>query len=179
MLIVYADGACRGNPGPMGIGVSIQMKDGKEIETVSEAIGEGTNNRAEYQAAIEGLKRASKQGADEIELRMDSELVVKQLQGEYQVRKAELKPLYAELSGLLASFKKPTVVHVKRDQNPRADELANLALDNAESLLNDSEGQLAETIVALLRKNEINPQRARLVLAEVTHLLRTDTPLKR
>ena len=69
MLIVYADGDCRGNPGPMSIGASLQ-KDGQEIETVSEAIGDGTNNIAEYRAAIEGLNRASKLGVDEIEWRM-------------------------------------------------------------------------------------------------------------
>ena len=95
----------------MGIGVSIQAKDGKEIDTVSEAIGDGTNNIAEYRAAIEGLKRASTLGADEIELRMDSELVVKQLQGEYQVRNPKLKPLWTELRGLLGTFQKTTVVH--------------------------------------------------------------------
>ena len=83
MFNVYADGTCRGNPGPMSIGASLQ-KDGQEIATVSEAIGDGTNNIAEYRAAIEGLKRASRHGVDEIELRMDSELVVKQLKGEYQ-----------------------------------------------------------------------------------------------
>ena len=88
-----------------------------------------------------------------------------------------MKPLYAELSGFLASFKKATVVHVRRDQNTRADELANLALHEAESLLNDSESEVARKIAALLRKNEIDPQRTRLVLAEVTRLLRSDTPI--
>ena len=100
-------------------------------------------------------------------------------EGCVQVRNDKLKPLWTELRGLLGTFQKTTVVHVRRDQNSRADELANLAVDNADSLLNDAEEKVAGKIAALLRKHEIDPQRTRLVLAEVTRLLRTDTPLKR
>ena len=77
-VTVYADGACRGNPGPMAVGTSIQTTDGLEIATVFALIGQGTNNIDEYRAAIEGVKVALAHGADEIELRMDSQLVVKQ-----------------------------------------------------------------------------------------------------
>jgi|SRR5215469_6105491 len=104
MLIIYADGACRGNPGEMAIRVSIQRPKGRELETVSEARGHGTNNIAEYQAAIEGMKRAKNHGDDQIELRLDSEFVVKQLNGEYRVNDVKMKPLWAEASGLLATF---------------------------------------------------------------------------
>jgi len=174
MLIIYADGACRGNPGEMAIGLSIQRPNGRELETVSEARGYGTNNIAEYQAAIEGLKRAKDHGDDEIELRMDSELVVRQLKGEYQVRKVELKPLWAEVRGLLDSFKKATVVHVGREQNIRADELANLALDRAKSALNDEEGELVKKILGVFREKAISPSRCRLVLKEVERLLKDE-----
>ena len=81
MIVVYADGACRGNPGPMAIGVSIQSADGMELDTLSALLGEGTNNQAEYYAAIAGVRKAIKHGTDEIELLMDSQLVVKQLTG--------------------------------------------------------------------------------------------------
>jgi len=103
---------------------------------------------------------------------MDSELVVRQLKGEYQVRKADLKPLWAEARSLLDSFKKATVVHVIRDQNNRADELANLALDKAKSALNDAESELVKRIVGVLTEKPIDPSRRKLVLEEVERLLK-------
>ena len=175
MLVVYADGACRGNPGSMAIGATVQTPDGDEIDTVSEAIGEGTNNIAEYRAAIEGVKKAIGHGATRIELRMDSELVVKQLNGEYQVKNARLKPLWTELKGLLASFEKALVVHVPREKNKRADELANLALDKAGSVLDEAEQQLAARVMALVKESRLRPARMRLVLTEVTRSLKQGT----
>jgi len=172
MLIIYADGACRGNPGEMAIGVSLQRPNGDELETVSEARGHGTNNIAEYQAAIEGLKRAKNHGDGEIKLRMDSEVVVRQLKGEYRVKDVKMKPLWAEASGLLATFKKAKVVHVRREKNKRADELANLALDGAKSALNEAEGELVKRIVGVFGEKPIDPSRCRLVLDEVGRLLK-------
>lgn len=130
MTIVYTDGACRGNPGPMTIGASIQDELGEEIGTVSVMIGEGTNNIAEYRAAIEGLRKAKKLGATSIELRMDSQLIVRQINCVYKVKKETMKVLHAEVMELLKSFDKYTVVHVPREDNVRADELANLAHAN-------------------------------------------------
>jgi ribonuclease HI len=129
LLIVETDGACRVNPGPMAIGVTIKDREGTELATVSRLIGQGTNNIAEYRAALEGLKAAKALGAGVIELRMDSELVVRQINGAYKVKNAVLKPLHAEITVLLASFDKSTVAHVRREDNARADELANLAYD--------------------------------------------------
>ena len=174
MLIIYADGACRGNPGEMAIRVSIQRPKGRELETVSEARGHGTNNIAEYQAAIEGMKRAKNHGDDQIELRLDSEFVVKQLNGEYRVNDVKMKPLWAEASGLLATFKKAKVVHVRREKNKRADELANLALDGAKSVLDDAESELVERILGVFRDKPIDPSRRWLVLKEVERLLKDE-----
>jgi len=126
MIFVYTDGACRGNPGPMAIGASIQDDTGKELATVSNLIGDGTNNIAEYRAVIAGLEKAKSLGAREIELRIDSKLVVEQLNGRYKVKNERLKALHAQAIELLSNFQS-TVMHVPREQNQRADELANLA----------------------------------------------------
>jgi ribonuclease HI len=127
MIVIYADGACRGNPGPMAIGASIQTRDGIELDTVSAFLGEGTNNEAEYHAAIAGVSKALEHGSDEIDLCMDSQLVVKQLTGEFQVRKEELKPLRWELLTLLMRYGQWKATLIRREQNQRADALANQA----------------------------------------------------
>ena len=137
IFVVYADGACRGNPGPMAIGASIQDDHGTELGTVSALIGQGTNNIAEYRAAIEGLKAARSLGATVIELRMDSQLVVEQLNGHYKVKNAVLKVLHTEVLELLSALEWHAVAHIPREKNHRADELANLAY-NADDLAGDS-----------------------------------------
>jgi ribonuclease HI len=129
IFVVYADGACRGNPGPMTIGASIQDDQGKELATVSALIGQGTNNIAEYRAAIEGLKKAGELGATEIELRMDSQLIVEQINGRYKVKNAVLKVSHADVLELLQALDWHAVAHIPRQENGRADELANLAYD--------------------------------------------------
>jgi ribonuclease HI len=111
----------------MAIGASVQDEDGTELATVSKCIGHGTNNIAEYMAAIDALKIAKALGATVIELRMDSELVVRQITGAYKVRNEALTPLHVEVTSLLASFDKHAVSHVPREENQRADELANMA----------------------------------------------------
>jgi ribonuclease HI len=128
-LVVYADGASRGNPGRAAIGASVRDATGAEVATVSEAIGIATNNQAEYRAAIAGVRAARKAGATGIELRMDSELVVRQLIGRYRVKNAALQPLFATLVQELEATGPYTVAHVRRAQNARADALANAALD--------------------------------------------------
>jgi ribonuclease HI len=100
-----------------GIGASIQTAEGMELDRVSSFLGHGTNNTAEYYAAIAGLRRAIEHGQDEIELRMDSQLMIKQLTGEFQIKKAELKPLRNELLTLLGQYKKWSVTHIRRQQN--------------------------------------------------------------
>ena len=128
-VVIYTDGACRGNPGPSGIGASIENENGDEIATVSSYIGNGTNNRAEYIAAIEGVKKAIQLQAEEIELRMDSLLVVRQVEGLWKIKHPSLKILNLELKHALNSLKKWRVKHVPREKNQRADSLANMALD--------------------------------------------------
>ena len=128
-VVIYTDGACRGNPGPSGIGASIENENGDEIATVSSYIGNGTNNRAEYIAAIEGVKKAIQLQAEEIELRMDSLLVVRQVEGLWKIKHPSLKILNQELKHALNSLKNWRVKHVPREKNQRADSLANMALD--------------------------------------------------
>ena len=128
-LTVYADGASRGNPGPAAIGATVQNASGDELASVSETIGRTTNNVAEYRAAIAGVRAAGDLGAASIDLRLDSELVVRQLAGRYRVKNAALKPLFAALVEALEAVGPYTVGHVPRARNARADALANEALD--------------------------------------------------
>lgn len=128
-LVVYADGASRGNPGPSSIGATIQDTDGVELATVSERIGLGTNNQAEYRAAIEGVRKARALGATALELRMDSELVIRQIIGRYRVKNPGLQPLFSTLVQELNDLGPYVVAHVPRERNKRADQLANFALD--------------------------------------------------
>ena len=128
-LTVYADGASRGNPGPAAIGASVRDERGRELATVSERIGRATNNAAEYRAAIAGVHAAADLGASAIDLRLDSELVVRQLAGRYRVKHPLLRPLFAALVEALEAVGPYTVGHVPRARNARADALANEALD--------------------------------------------------
>jgi ribonuclease HI len=126
---IYADGASRGNPGPAAIGAVVYDKRKREAATVSRRIGRGTNNEAEYQAAIAGLEAALGLGGGSVQLRMDSELVVRQLLFRYKVRNPRLRPLFERILELRRQFASFAVKHVPREQNKRADALANLALD--------------------------------------------------
>ena len=128
-LSVYADGASRGNPGPAAIGASVRDATGRELAVVSERIGRATNNVAEYRAAIAGVRAAADLGASAIDLRLDSELVVRQLSGRYRVKHPLLRPLFAALVEALEAVGPYTVGHVPRARNARADALANEALD--------------------------------------------------
>ena len=128
-LIAWADGASRGNPGPAAYGYVLTKPDGEEVEAGGAAIGRATNNIAEYRGAIAALQAAQRRGATELELRLDSELIVRQIQGRYRVKNAALKPLHAELKALSEAFPKFAIRHVPRAQNARADALANAALD--------------------------------------------------
>ncbi len=129
--VIYADGASRGNPGPASVGAAIYDESGRELHTVSHRIGRATNNEAEYRAAIAGLEAALALGARDVELRMDSELVVRQLDARYKVRNPSLRRLFGRVKDLQWRFASFQVRHVRREQNRRADQLANEAFDRA------------------------------------------------
>jgi len=129
-VIAYADGASRGNPGPASYGVVLYDASGRELHRSSRALGRATNNQAEYHGAIAALEAALGLGAREVELRMDSELVVRQLSGRYKVRNPGLIPLHKRMLDLRSRFQRVAIVHVPRQQNRAADKLANEALDS-------------------------------------------------
>jgi ribonuclease HI len=128
-LTVQVDGGARGNPGPAAIGVVVRNDDGAVVEAVGETIGRQTNNVAEYRALLRGIELASAHGATVVELVGDSELVVRQIEGRYKVKNADLKPLHAKAKEMLGEFDNWEIRHVKRAQNADADALVNQALD--------------------------------------------------
>jgi ribonuclease HI len=128
-LVVNVDGGARGNPGPAAIGVVVQAPEGDVLEERGEAIGSATNNVAEYRALLLGIGRAAELGASELELVGDSELVVRQVKGEYKVKDATLRELHAEVVRALRGFESWSIRHVRREQNSEADRLVNEALD--------------------------------------------------
>ena len=128
-LTVEFDGGSRGNPGPAGIGVVVRAEDGTPLVTLGRFIGRATNNVAEYRALITALEKAKELGATQINIRGDSELIIKQMRGEYRVKNPDLKLLYDEAQDLLQQFKKAQFQHNLRHKNELADKLANLAMD--------------------------------------------------
>jgi len=128
-LVVHVDGGARGNPGPAAVGVVIADPEGGVVHAVGETIGEATNNVAEYRALLRGIELARDHGASELEIYGDSELVVKQVRGEYRVKDAGLKPLHAEARAALAEADSWSFDHVRRENNAHADDLVNQALD--------------------------------------------------
>src|SRR3989442_4797327 len=127
--IVHTDGAARGNPGPAAIGVVIEDDQGHTVYEASRALGMKTNNEAEYLALIAALEYLKDARAREADFCLDSELVVRQLRGEYKVKEPRLQALHGRVVMLLNAVPKHTIRHVRREQNVRADELANEALD--------------------------------------------------
>lgn len=143
-VTVYCDGASRGNPGPAAYGVAA-FRQGEEnslnafragedntIFKLAEKIGIRTNNEAEYYGIIRALEKCAELGLSEVNLHSDSELVIRQLRGEYKVKNEKLKPLF-EQARALAQRVKPVLIHIPREKNQIADYLANLALDSADS----------------------------------------------
>jgi ribonuclease HI len=126
---VNVDGGARGNPGPAAIAAVATTPDGEELTSRGELIGNATNNVAEYRAMLLGIELARDLGASEVELVGDSELVVKQINGDYKVKKADLKPLFLEVLRGLRDFDGWTVRHVRREENEAADLLVNETLD--------------------------------------------------
>jgi ribonuclease HI len=128
---LYTDGGARGNPGPAGIGARLMTAGGDVVEDVSDYIGKATNNVAEYQALIAGLEIALDRGVERLDVFLDSELVVRQVNGRYKVKDAGLKPLHQQACLLLSRFHEVDVKHVRREQNAAADALVNQAIDAA------------------------------------------------
>ena len=125
---VFCDGASRSNPGDASIGVSILL-DGKEVHAISKKIGIATNNEAEYQALIDGLNFCIDNSIKEIDVFLDSNLVVEQVNKNYKVKAENLKVLNSKVDELIEGFNFIEINHVYREENKRADQLANMALD--------------------------------------------------
>ena len=131
MWTLFADGAARGNPGPAAAGFVLDDPAGKERVARGIALGVATNNVAEYKALVAGLAAALDLGVSELAVRMDSELVVRQMKGVYRVKNEGLKPLFQEARALSLRFRSFAIEHVRRELNSRADAAANRALDEA------------------------------------------------
>lgn len=142
-LIVQVDGASRGNPGPSGIGVVLKDLNGRVLQEISEYIGHGTNNVAEYRALLKGIAAAQERGPAELEIQSDSDLLVNQLTGTYKVKSPDLAPLHREALRQLGAFGAWSARHLPRGANAAADALANQALDQ---VLSDSEMEFSVTI---------------------------------
>ena len=128
---LYTDGGARGNPGPAAYGYVLETDDGHLLAAHGEAIGVATNNVAEYRALVAGLAKAVELGLDEVEVVSDSELLVKQMRGEYKVKNKALKELSLEASALARELTSVTYTAVRREHNELADQLVNEALDAA------------------------------------------------
>ena len=128
-LITYSDGGSRGNPGPACGGAVVKSADGVVLETHARFLGRATNNVAEYTGIILAIEAAKRLGATEVEMRMDSELAVKQLNGQYRVKNPDLAKLFLKVKNLATGFKKVSFKHVRREQNTEADAAVNACLD--------------------------------------------------
>ena len=132
-VVAYVDGGARGNPGPAGYGVRVETADGELIEELHGAIGVATNNVAEYRGLIAALTFLTERGCQAVTIRSDSQLLTKQMVGEYRVRNPGLTPLHQDASQLVTRLGRVTFEHIPRSENAEADRLANLAMDGADA----------------------------------------------
>jgi ribonuclease HI len=130
-LLIHTDGAARGNPGPAGAGAILRTEDGDVVAEIAQPLGRATNNVAEWTAVELALAEALRLGARQVDLRMDSELVARQLIGVYRVKHPDLKPIHARVMDMLARLDRYTVGHVPRELNKDADRLSNVAIDGS------------------------------------------------
>jgi len=128
-VVVNVDGGARGNPGPAAVAAVVQAPGGEVLEECGERIGKATNNVAEYKALLLGIERAAALGAVEVELVGDSELIVRQVRGEYKVKDAALRELHGRVKAALRDFDRWSIRHVRREHNAEADRLVNEVLD--------------------------------------------------
>jgi ribonuclease HI len=128
-LVLHVDGGARGNPGPAAAGAVVADTDGTVLDEASEALGIATNNVAEYRGLLLGLRRARQLGATELDIYNDSELIARQLTGQYRVKNEALRPLYEQARAELSGFDRWSITSVPRAQNAHADALVNAALD--------------------------------------------------
>jgi ribonuclease HI len=135
MVVVYIDGGARGNPGPAGYGVSIQSAEGAVLEELHGGLGIATNNIAEYNGLLAALQWAVDHDVRRVHIRADSELLVRQMRGEYKVKNPGLQPLYVRARLLVGQLEDVQFEHVKREFNKEADRLSNVAMDEAEARL--------------------------------------------
>lgn len=132
-LLIHTDGAARGNPGPAGAGAVLRDPDGRIVAEIAEGLGHATNNVAEWTAVLLALEEAKRLGATHVDLRMDSQLVARQISGVYRVKHPDLKPLHSRVTSLLRDFGGYTVGHIPRELNKDADRLSNVAIDGPTS----------------------------------------------
>jgi len=145
-LTLQFDGGSRGNPGPAGIGIVVSAEDGTPLVTLGRFIGRATNNVAEYRALITAMEKARELGARKIIIRGDSELIIKQMRGEYRVKHPDMKVLHREAQKLLREFADARIEHNLRHKNELADKLANLAMDRRADVTDvDGGGIVADT----------------------------------
>ncbi|WP_287153037.1 ribonuclease HI family protein [Candidatus Solincola tengchongensis] len=139
-LHVFIDGAARGNPGPAAIGVVVLTRQGRRVAAFGEAIGEATNNFAEYTALVHALRLLSVYEVDRLRIYADSELVVRQIQGLYRVKERSLRSLHSQVMSMLGRYRDWSIQHIPREENREADRLANQALDGAADISSASVG---------------------------------------
>lgn len=137
MILAYVDGGARGNPGPAGYGVRIESAEGALVDELYGALGVATNNVAEYNALLAALQWAVDHGERQVHIRADSELLVRQMRGEYKVKHPGLRALFARARLLVMQLDRVVFEHIRRDVNEEADRLSNLGMDEAERLLKD------------------------------------------
>jgi len=130
MIVAYIDGGARGNPGPAGYGVRIEDEMGGLITEFNGFLGSATNNVAEYNGLLAALRYAREHGHRKVRIKSDSELLVKQMRGEYRVKNPGLQPLFQQARTLAEDFERIVYEHVRREQNKDADRLANIAMDH-------------------------------------------------
>jgi len=128
-IVAFIDGGARGNPGPAGYGVHVEDEQGSVLDELHGFLGSSTNNVAEYNGLLAALRYAKERGYRSVRIKSDSELLVKQMKGEYRVKNAGLQPLYQAALTLAGTLERITYEHVRREQNKDADRLANLAMD--------------------------------------------------
>ena len=133
-LVLYTDGACRGNPGEGGAGIVLTDLEDNIVLEEKLYLGDCTNNQAEYRALILGLEEAKILKPSKLIIKADSELLVRQIQGIYKVKNEGLQPLYLKVMKLLKGFRSLKIEHIPRERNKKADKLANLAIDKKEAV---------------------------------------------